>query len=386
MLTFAHKFPITIAHAKGVHLFDTLGKKYLDLTSGIATVNFGHCNEHIASKISQQLYRLWHCSNLFSNELQEQAAERLVNATSFGEKIFFCSSGLEAIEAAVKFIRRYFHETGHTGKTEIITLKNGFHGRSITGISAGGTEAARRGFAPLLEGFTQVEANDTDVLHTAVSHRTAAVILELIQSEGGVHEITQEYVNELNELREKFNFLLCFDEIQTGFGRIGKLFHYENLRVEPDLLTCAKGMGNGFPVGGCIVNQKIAANLPFATHGGTYSGNSLAMAAVNGALDLLNEKLFKHVESMSSYFMESLHCMAKLVPEQIIEIRGRGLLIGVELATHIDSWDFMNKCLKSGVAITRTSKPQVLRILPPLIITKEDVDFAIEVLYKNLRD
>ncbi|ACT69771.1 acetylornithine aminotransferase [Neorickettsia risticii str. Illinois] len=328
---------------------------------------------------------MWHCSNLFSSEIQERTATKLINATSFGDKVFFCSSGLEAIEAAVKFIKRYFYECGDTAKTEILTLKNGFHGRSATGISAGGTEEARRGFAPLLKGFTQVEANNVDELKAKVSHNTAAVILELIQSEGGIYEITNDYLENLQILREKFGFLLCFDEIQTGFGRIGQLFHYENLGVEPDLLTCAKGMGNGFPVGGCIVSKGIASVLPLGTHGGTYSGNALAMAAVGATLDLLDKEFLSNVTKMSEYLSSSLRELAALLPEQIIDIRGRGLLMGVEIAQKVDTWDLLLKCLESGLALNRTSKKQVLRILPPLIVEKSNIDFAVEVLYKHLK-
>ncbi|ABD45645.1 aspartate aminotransferase family protein [Neorickettsia sennetsu] len=385
VLGFSRKFPVKIVRAKGIYLFDSNGKQYCDFTSGIATVNFGHCNEYINKKISEQIHTLWHCSNLFSSEIQEQTATKLVNSTNFGDKVFFCSSGLEAIEAAVKFIKRYFYECGDTARTEILTLKNGFHGRSAAGISAGGTEEARRGFAPLVKGFTQIEANNVDKLKAKVSHNTAAVVLELIQSEGGIYEITNDYLENLQILREKFGFLLCFDEIQTGFGRIGQLFHYENLGVEPDLLTCAKGMGNGFPVGGCIVSKDIASVLPLGAHGGTYSGNALAMAAVDATLDLLNKEFLHNVTKMSEYLSSSLKEIAALLPDQITDIRGRGLLMGVEIAQNVDTWDLLLKCLKSGLALNRTSKKQVLRILPPLIVEKSNIDFAVEVLYKHLK-
>lgn len=387
VLRFSERFPVTITQAKDVYIFDSENKKYLDFTSGIATVNFGHCNEYIARKVSDQTHKLWHCSNLFANKLQEHTAQRLVERTNFGNQVFFCSSGLEAIEAAIKFTRRYFYEIGEVNRTEILTLKNGFHGRSIAGISAGGTETACRGFAPLLGGFRQVKANDVEELREAISNKTAAVILELIQSEGGIYEITEEYLETLRILRQKFGFLLCFDEIQTGFGRVGKVFYNENFATEPDLLTCAKGMGNGFPVGGCIVTKAVASALPFGTHGGTYSGNALAMAAVSAVLDLLENNTFlDNVKEMSDYLIQSLKHIAALLPGQIREIRGNGLLIGMELVQPMDTWSFMLKCLESGLALTRTSEKQTLRILPPLVVKKEHIDFAVEVIHRNLKN
>lgn len=376
------RFPITIVKGNGIYIYDNSGKKYLDFTSGIATVNFGHCNEYITGKVKAQLHQLWHCSNLFEVHKQESVARRLIEQT-FADRVFFCSSGLEAIETAVKSIRRHFYVNGQPEKYRIITLENGFHGRSMTGISAGGGKRAKEGFAPLLDGFDVIPAHDLEILKSTINKNTAAILLELIQSEGGVYPISWDYIKQLRKVADENNILLCFDEVQTGFGRIGELFHYQNIGVEPDLLTCAKGIGNGFPVGACLMKQKIADAMSFGTHGGTYSGNPLALTVVDAVLDLITNEFLRSVKEMGEYFKSRLNKLQQEFGNLIKEVRGNGLLLGIEFHENIDG--FLEKCLELGLVMTRTSKSNVIRILPPLIITNSDIDAAVLVISEAIR-
>jgi acetylornithine aminotransferase/acetylornithine/N-succinyldiaminopimelate aminotransferase len=380
LLNVYKKFPITIVRGSGIYIYDDSGKKYLDFTSGIATVNFGHCNKYISEKVKEQINKLWHCSNLFNIYKQESVAERLISYT-FADKLFFCSSGLEAIETAVKCIRRYFYVNKKPEKYRIITLQNGFHGRSMTGISAGGGEKAKEGFAPLLEGFDTIPAHDLDTLKNTISRNTAAILVELIQSEGGVYPMSKDYVKSLRQIADENNILLCFDEVQTGFGRVGKLFHYQNLGIEPDILTCAKGMGNGFPVSACLMKEKVADAMQLSSHGGTYSGNPIALTVVDAVLDVITSDGFlEEVENIGKYFKLKLSEIKKEFKQFIKEIRGDGLLVGIEFYENFNSYEFLEKCLQNGLAMTKTSKSNVIRILPPLIIKNIDIDLAISII------
>lgn len=384
MLNIYNRLPINVVKGDGVHIFDDNGKRYLDFTSGIATVSFGHCNQYIKEKLSRQLSELWHCSNIFNIPLQERVANRLVDLT-FADKVFFCSSGLEAIEAAVKFIRRYFYTQG-SKKYRIITLKNGFHGRSMVGISAGGGVKAKEGYYPLLDGFDEVITDDIDQLKNKITENTAAILLELIQSEGGVYSIDKDYIIKLRKICDENNLLLCFDEVQTGFGRIGKLFHYENIGVKPDILTSAKAMGNGFPVAACLIKQKIADAILPGTHGSTYAGNPLAVTVVDAVLDIITADGFlENVQENAKYFWQKLLNLQNEFPHFIKNIRGEGFLVGIEFSSETDTKKFLLKCLDLGLAMTKTSNPSIVRILPPLIIEKPDIDIAMNITHQVLK-
>ncbi|MDN5247708.1 MAG: aspartate aminotransferase family protein [Wolbachia endosymbiont of Tyrophagus putrescentiae] len=373
---------LPIVKGKGVYLFDQSGKKYLDFAAGIATTSLGHCHPYIVEKLKEQLNSLWHCSNIFTIPQQELLAERLGNLT-FADKVFFCSSGLEATEAAIKLIRRYFHVRGEKKRNRIITIEGGFHGRSIAAISAGGNEKAREGFAPLLPGFDKVPRNDIQALKEKISNETAAVFLEPIQSEGGVYPLDIEYLKQVREITKAHGIILCFDEVQCGYGRTGSLFYYQNIDIEPDILTCAKAMGNGFPIAACLAKSYIAEAIIPGTHGSTYGGNPLAMTVGNAVLDvMLTEDFFKHVLEISAYLKEKLLYLAREFSEEVLEVRGAGLLIGIELNSPVANV-IINECLHRGLVLTKVSNNKVIRIVPPLIIENEHVDTACDILYDS---
>ncbi|WP_264339440.1 aspartate aminotransferase family protein [Wolbachia endosymbiont (group A) of Cydia splendana] len=369
-----------IVRGEGAYLFDKDGKKYLDFAAGISTTSLGHCHPYITDKLKEQSSSLWHCSNIFTIPEQERLAERLTTLT-FADKVFFCSSGLEATEAAIKFIRRYFYSKGQAKRNRIITIEGGFHGRSIAAISAGGNEKSREGFAPLLSGFDKVPRNDIKALEEKINNEIAAVFLEPIQSEGGVYPLDVEYLQKVREITKAQGIILCFDEVQCGYGRIGSLFHYQNVGIEPDMLTCAKAMGNGFPVAACLVKNYIAEAITPGTHGSTYGGNPLAMTVGNAVLDImLKEDFFDHVKRISKYLKEKLLLLAKEFPEMILEVRGEGLLMGIELATLVAD-KIISRSLDKGLIITRVLNNKVVRVTPPLIIEDEHVNAACNMLY-----
>ncbi|MFP3035806.1 MAG: aspartate aminotransferase family protein [Wolbachia sp.] len=377
-----NRFEIPIVRGEGVYLFDKDGKKYLDFASGISTTSLGHCHPYIADKLKEQSDLLWHCSNIFTIPEQERLAERLT-ALTFADKIFFCSSGLEATEAAIKFIRRYFYSKGQEKRNRIITIEGGFHGRSIAAISAGENGKSREGFAPLLSGFDKVPRNNIKALEKKISDETAAVFLEPIQSEGGVYTLDVEYLHKVREITKAQEMILCFDEVQCGYGRIGSLFHYQNIGIEPDILTCAKAMGNGFPLAACLVRNYIAEAITPGTHGSTYGGNPLAMTVGNAVLDIvLKEGFFDHVRRVSKYLKEKLLLLAEEFPRIISEIRGKGLLIGIELKAPLAD-KIVSRSLDKGLIMTKVLNNRVVRITPPLIVHDKHVDAACDTLYNS---
>lgn len=374
-----NRLEISIIKGDGVYLFDDSGKKYLDFAAGIATTSLGHCHPYITEKLKEQANSLWHCSNIFAIPEQERLAKRLVDAT-FADKVFFCSSGLEATEAAIKFIRRYFYLQGQAERNRIIAIEGGFHGRSIAAISAGGNEKSREGFAPLLSGFDKVPRNDIQALEEKISDETAAVFLEPIQSEGGMYPLSTEYLQQVRKITEAQGIILCFDEVQCGYGRTGSLFHYQNINIEPDMLTCAKAMGNGFPLAACLVKDDIAKAITPGTHGSTYGGNPLAMTVGNAVLDIiLKEGFLDNVKIVSQYLKEKLFNLIKEFPGVISEIRGEGMLMGIELNAPLAS-KIINKCLHQGLILTKVLNDKVIRITPPLIIENKHVDDAYRIL------
>ncbi|MBD0391912.1 aspartate aminotransferase family protein [Wolbachia endosymbiont of Pentalonia nigronervosa] len=378
-----NRLKIPIVRGEGMYLFDQSGKKYLDFAAGIATTSLGHCHPYIVEKLKEQLDSLWHCSNLLTIPQQELLAERLVSLT-FADKIFFCSSGLEATEAAIKFIRRYFYVKGQKKRNRIITIEGGFHGRSIAAISAGGNERSREGFAPLLSGFDKVPKNNILALEEKISDETAAVFLEPIQSEGGVYSLNVEYLQQVRQITEAQGIILCFDEVQCGYGRIGSLFHYQNIGVEPDILTCAKAMGNGFPIAACLTKDYIAEAITPGAHGSTYGGNPLAMTVGNAVLDMmLKEGFFSHVQKVSKYLRKKLLYLAEKFSKKVLEVRGEGLLIGIELKAPIAD-KTVDQCFNKGLMLTKVLNNRVIRITPPLIVKNEHIDIACDILYDSI--
>lgn len=369
------RFSLVITKGEGCWVWDMNGRRYLDFLSGIAVCNLGHVNRNVVDAIAYQSTRLGHMSNLFYMEPQIRAAELLVE-NSFGDKVFFCNSGAEANEAAIKLARRYSWNAYGEGRFEIIAMENSFHGRTMATLSATGQEKFQVGFPPLLEGFSFVKFNDLHAIERAITPKTCAVILELIQSEGGVYVADQEYVQKLRKLTLEKDILLILDEVQTGMGRTGKFFGYEHYNIEPDIISLAKALGNGFPVGAIIAKDKVMAAFEPGTHASTFGGNPLAASAVVATINtLLGEGILKNCETIGAYLYDGLVKKKKKFPF-ITDVRGKGLLLGIE--TTIPTDGIVKEFLSEGV-IVAASKGNVFRLLPPLIISKEQVDIFLEI-------
>ncbi|MBC2055367.1 acetylornithine transaminase [Listeria booriae] len=359
------KFPIEIVEGKGTVVKDANGKEYLDFTSGIAVCNLGHCNEAVLAAVQQQLTQIWHTSNLFESSIQEQVADKLTAGSK--RAVFFCNSGAEANEAALKLAKK------HTGCDEIITFHQSFHGRTIATMTATGQGKIHDGFGTLLPGFTYLPYNDLEALEQTISEQTAAVMLEIIQGEGGVIPATTEFLQGASALCAKYGALLIIDEVQTGMGRTGKRFAFEHAGIEPDIFTLAKGLGNGLPVGAMIGKAELAESFGSGVHGSTFGGNKIAMAAADVVIDHIFEEAFlAEVTEKGAYFQA-------LLAEQLpgVVIRGKGLMFGIELET--EAVEVVKSLQEAGV-LTLTAGPNVLRILPPLTVTKTELEQVAEKL------
>jgi predicted acetylornithine/succinylornithine family transaminase len=369
------RFPIVATKGEGCWLFDTDGRRYLDFLSGIAVCNLGHAPKSVVESLTHQAERLFHVSNLFHIEQQIRAAELLVE-NSFGDKVFFCNSGAEANEAAFKLARRYSWKKYGEGRNEIIAMENSFHGRTMATLSATGQGKFHVGFAPLLEGYTFVPFNDGAALEKAVSEKTCAIVMELIQSEGGVNVANKEYVKRIRRLAEERDVLLILDEVQTAMGRTGTLFGYEQFGIEPDIVSLAKALGSGFPVGAIIAKEQVAAAFEPGTHASTFGGNALASAAVVATVNtILGEGVLANCQKMGKYLFDGLMALKRKFP-LIVDVRGMGLLLGVEVSSEGDP--VVKEFLKEGVILYAT-KGNVLRLLPPLIIGKEEIDIFLDI-------
>ncbi|MBC2004863.1 acetylornithine transaminase [Listeria booriae] len=364
------KFPIEIVEGKGTVVKDANGKEYLDFTSGIAVCNLGHCNEAVLTAVQHQLTQIWHTSNLFESSIQEQVADKLTAGSK--RAVFFCNSGAEANEAALKLAKK------HTGCDEIITFQQSFHGRTIATMTATGQGKIHEGFGTLLPGFTYLPYNDLEALEQTISEQTAAVLLEVIQGEGGVIPATTEFLQGASALCAKYGALLIIDEVQTGMGRTGKRFAFEHAGIEPDIFTLAKGLGNGLPVGAMIGKAELAESFGPGVHGSTFGGNKIAMAAADVVIDHIFEEAFlAEVAEKGAYFQA-------LLAEQLpgVVIRGKGLMFGIELET--EAVEVVKSLQEVGV-LTLTAGPNVLRILPPLTVTKAELEQVAEKLVVVLK-
>jgi predicted acetylornithine/succinylornithine family transaminase len=370
------RFPIVLVKGSGMKVSDVNGKEYLDFVAGIAVCNLGHSYPQVIAAVKEQLENLTHVSNLYYTEPQAQLARLLVE-NSFADKVFFCNSGAEANEAAIKLARKYAHENMGPDKFELITMKDSFHGRTMATITATGQEKFQFGFTPLLEGFTYVPFNDLQVLEARISNKTCGIMVEPIQGEGGVNIPNAQYLARTREICDRHGILLIVDEVQTGMGRTGKLFAYEHSGIKPDIMTLAKALGNGFPVGAMLATDKIAKAFIPGNHASTFGGNLLAMAAANATVKtMLQEGILEHCRKMGDYFLLQLKKLQQ--KHKIIkEVRGKGLMLAAEL--NIESGDIVNECLQRGLLINSAGS-KTLRFVPPLIITTQDIDQAIKVL------
>ena len=370
------RFPVAMVKGLGAKLWDVNGREYLDLVAGIAVCNLGHCHPNVVSAIKEQADNLMHVSNLYYTEPQAQLARLLVE-NSFADKVFFCNSGAEANEAAIKLARKYAHENMGPDKFELITMKDSFHGRTMATITATGQEKFQFGFTPLLEGFSYVPFNDLKALEKAITAKTCGIMLEPIQGEGGVIIPDDQYLAGVRDICDQHGILLIIDEVQTGMGRTGKLFAYEYSKIKPDIMTLAKALGNGFPVGAMLATNEIAKAFAPGNHASTFGGNPLAMAAsVATVKTMLKGDFLEQSCKTGEYFLSSL--MKLRQKHQIItEIRGRGLMLACGLS--IEGSDIVNECLKRGLLINCTGG-KTLRFVPPLIITTQEIDQAINIL------
>ncbi len=373
-----NRYKIVLDHGEGAEVWDINGKKYLDFLGGIAVNVLGHNNKALVQAVTEQAEKLIHCSNLYYTKPQADAAAKLVKLSGL-DKAFFANSGAEANEGAIKIARKYGYSI-NPEKTEIISAWDSFHGRTLATLTATGQTHYHEGLGPLPAGFTYVHYNDIDELESKISDKTAAVMLETIQGEGGVHTPDGDYLKQVRELCDKHGALLILDEIQAGIGRSGKFFAYENYGIKPDIVTLAKGLAGGVPIGAFIVTDKVAAAFKPGDHGTTFGGNPLACAAANVVLDTVpKDEFLKNIHSLGKYFKDKLQELAKKYPKFIVDVRGEGLILGAELAGAEHGRDIVNDCLAKGLIINCTAG-KVLRFIPPLIITTAQIDEAFAVM------
>lgn len=373
-----NRYPVMLRKGRGVKVWSADGKEYLDFVGGVAVNILGHCHPRVVVAIQKQAQRLIHVSNYYYIEPQIKLAKLLV-AHSFGDKVFFCNSGAEANEAAIKLARKYSKEHAGPGRFEIIAAKNSFHGRTLATLTATGQEKLQHGFEPLVPGFSHVPFNNIDALRKAVTGSTCAVLLEPIQGEGGVRLPDQDYLKEVRELCNEHDLLLILDEVQTGMGRTGKLFAYEHYGIAPDIMTIAKGLGGGVPIGAMLATDRVASAFQPGNHASTFGGNPLVCAAAVATMETILEDGFilDQCNRMSKYFIEKLEELKTKFPGIIAEVRGKGLLLGMELTREGDP--VVRACLEKGMLINCTAG-KVLRFIPPLILQRKDIDQLIDVL------
>ena len=369
------KWEIEPASAKGSYLYSTEGKKYLDLTAGIGVCNLGHCHDEVKAAVEAQLEKFWHVSNLFPVEIQEKAATALAAASSM-DAVFFANSGAEANEGAIKLARKA------TGKTKIITFKQSFHGRTFAAMSATGQDKIKHGFGPMLETFVNVPFNDIEALKAELTEDVAAVMLEIVQGEGGIHVATQEFLQETEALAKSKGALLIIDEIQTGIGRTGKPFAFQHFALNPDIITSAKGLANGIPVGAIAAKKELVEFFGPGSHGTTFGGNPLAMAAATKTMEIIfAESFLQEVEQKSEFLISQL--TEKLKENTAVkDIRGLGLIIGIELEVPVAN--VLGDLRESGLIVLNAGE-KVIRLLPSLNITTEQLDEAVSILASKLK-
>ncbi len=372
------RYPIILRKGRGMKVWGADGKEYLDFVGGVAVNCLGHCHPKVVIAIQKQVQRLIHVSNYYHIEPQIRLAKIMVE-NSFADKVFFCNSGAEAIEAAIKLARRYSREVLGQNRFEIISALNSFHGRTFAALSATGQERFHKGFEPLVPGFSHVAFNDIDALEAAVTRNTCAVLLEPIQGEGGVKIPDPGYLQDVRKLCDRHGILLILDEVQTGIGRTGKLFAYEHFGVTPDIMTLAKGLGAGMPIGAMLATDKVAAGFQPGAHASTFGGNPLVCAAAATTLDVILEDGFilDQCRRMGNHFRTTLEDLKKEFPNLIADVRTMGLLVGLELTR--DGASIVKHCMDRGVLINCTAG-NVLRFMPSLIVTEKEIDHLIEVL------
>ncbi|MSQ47523.1 MAG: acetylornithine transaminase [Deltaproteobacteria bacterium] len=373
------RYPVAFVRGQGCRLWDADGKAYLDFFASLAVMNLGQCHPAVVKAVYEQVSTLTHVSNLHHTIPQARLAEALC-AHSFADKVFFCNSGAEANEAAIKLARKFGGDK-RDGRYEIITTLGSFHGRTMAAIAATGQEKVRQGFAPILEGFRYVPFDDLAATEAAISERTVGILVEPVQGEGGVNIPQPGYLKELRALCDRHGLLLMLDEVQTGMGRTGKLFAYQHEDVTPDIMTLAKALGGGIPIGAMLARGSVAESFNLGSHGSTFGGNAVACASGNAVMNtLLNEGVLEHGRAMGEYFLGKLQAL-KAKFAFIKEVRGRGLILGAELDR--EGASIVDACLREGLLINCTVG-KVLRFIPPLIVTKAEIDEGFAIIEKVL--
>ncbi len=373
---------IEVARGEGVYLYDTAGRQYLDFASGIAVNSVGHCHPHVVQALVQQAGQLWHSSNLYRIPGQERLAERLCDLSGL-DVAFFCNSGVEAVEAAIKMLRRHFYSKG-SKRYRIITMREGFHGRSMAAISATQRPGICEGFGPLLEGFDPVPYNDVAALEAAIGDETAAIMLEPILGEGGVHVATDAYLQAIRRLCDQHGLLMVCDEVQCGVSRTGRFFAYEYAGIKPDIITMAKGIGGGFPLGVCLSTRDAAVGMTRGKHGGTYGGNPLAMAVGNAVLDIVSHADFlAHVLEMGKELRVALQELVAAHPAILRGLRGKGLMLGVQTVIEntavVESW-------RSRGLLSVPAAENIIRLVPPLVLEPVHIQQAVEMIEQSCQE
>ncbi len=370
---------ISFNKGRGSYLYTNKGEKYLDFVQGIAVNSLGHAHPKLVKAINQQSKKLWHVSNAFMIPEGEILAKKLVKKT-FADYVMFQNSGAEATEAAIKVARRYFYSIGKPQRDRIICIKNSFHGRTIAAIHASGSKKMTEGFGPKVQGFDHFNFGDHKKLKRLITKKTAAIMIETIMGEGGIKVIPDWCLRDLRKLCNRKGILLILDEVQCGIGRTGEFFAFEKSKVKPDIVPIAKGIGGGFPIGAVLMNKKSASGMTQGTHGSTFGGNPLAMKIGSTVMDIVSQKSFLNkVKVNSNYFHSKLNNLKKKYPKIIKEIRGRGLLIGIQL--YKDQTNFIKKLMNNKLLTIRAAE-NVVRVLPPLNVKKNEMDKALWIIDK----
>ena len=375
------RYELALTNGKGCYVWDSDGKKYLDFVSGLAVCNLGHCHPKVVEALQNQAEKLLHVSNLYHIEPQVQLAEKLCK-NSFGDKVFFCNSGTEAVESAIKLARKFSFKNFGEDRHEIISFKMSFHGRTMASLAATGQDKYHKGFSPLLDGFKYAEFGNIAEVEKLISKKTCAILVEPIQGEGGVNVPPENFLKDLRRLCDENELLLLFDEVQVGMGRTGKLWAYENYDVHPDIMSIAKGLAGGTAIGALIASDHAMAFEP-GDHASTFGGNPLASAAGCAALDvIISEGFLDHVTAMGKYASEKLQTIASKY-SAVKEIRGKGLIIGCEIEQDVSS--IVIKAIENGILLN-VALGNIVRLLPPLIVEKEMIDTFLEFLESSLKE
>ena len=378
--------PLAFERGEGVRLISQDGTRYLDFHSGIAVNALGHSDPHLVATLKSAAEKVWHTSNVFTIPEQERLGQRLVDAT-FADAVFFTNSGAEALECAIKTARHYFWAKGEADRYEIIAFTGSFHGRTLGTIAAAGNPHYVEGFGPPLAGFTHVKPGDLKAVEAAITPQTCAILIEPVQGEGGVTAMSAEFMRGLRALCDKHGMLLILDEVQCGYGRTGKFFAHEWSGITPDIMAVAKGIGGGFPLGACLATAAVAKSMVPGTHGSTYGGNPLACTIGNAVLDrVLSPGFIDHVNAVGQKLHWHLQQLQQRYPNAIVELRGKGLLAGIRFADTIPVRDFVARLRDDHQMLAQGAGENVLRLLPPLIITEADIEEAVAKIAATLDD